>query len=118
MIVGQRLHLSQEEIDARLKELQRLKIHPADQEENRLVLARGGRIYTESLGPVREQTGRCLAYLREAMDSQSPTRIRRAREESTRFFDAVEQQFLDGGLPFDFDPEDDEEDDGWTNGPF
>ena len=118
VIVGQRLHLSQEEIDARLMELQRLKIHPADQEENRLVLARGERIYTESLGPVREQTGRCLAYLREAMDSQSPTRIRRAREESTRFFDAVEQQFLDGGLPFDFDPEDDEEDDGWTNGPF
>ena len=78
------------------EELQRLKIHPADQEENRLVLARGERIYTESLGPVREQTGRCLAYLREAMDSQSPTRIRRAREESTRFFDAVEQQFLDG----------------------
>lgn len=55
VIVGQRLHLSQEEIDARLKELQRLKIHPADQEENRLVLARGERIYTESLGPVRSR---------------------------------------------------------------
>ena len=55
MIVGQRLHLSQEEIDARLKELQRLKIHPPTRRKTGWFWP-GERIYTESLGPVRERT--------------------------------------------------------------
>ena len=45
--------MTDEEIEARLKELAYLKIHPRDQEENKLVLLRMERLYEESLGQDR-----------------------------------------------------------------
>ena len=102
VIVGERLHLSQEELDARLAELQKLKIHPMDQEENRLVLARGERLYAESLGDAREQVGRCLGYFQQALETHSPSKIRRAKARANRFFDEAERQLYGGG-PLDFD---------------
>lgn len=45
--------LSDDEIEKRLKELEKIKIHPRDQEQNRLIIARGERLYQELLGDKR-----------------------------------------------------------------
>lgn len=46
--------LSREEIDERFRVLESIKIHPREHTENRLLLAKGERLYQEALGEDRE----------------------------------------------------------------
>lgn len=113
VIVGERLSYSQEEIDARLAQLQTLKIHPKDQEENRLVLAWGERLYTQTLGRRRELVGEYLSYFQQALESHSPAHILRAKNRVEHFLEEIEGMLTDG-ISMDYEDirpnEEDEED--------
>ncbi|UJF17573.1 molecular chaperone HscC [Vibrio sp. SS-MA-C1-2] len=54
VIKSESCHLTDEQIQQRLIELNALKTHPRDQLENRMLLARGERLYEQSLGEERE----------------------------------------------------------------
>ncbi|MOA13253.1 Chaperone protein HscC [compost metagenome] len=66
---------SPEQIQARLEELKHLKIHPRDRSENRLLLARGERLYEESLHEKREFIASLLADFERVLSTQNEQEI-------------------------------------------
>jgi molecular chaperone HscC len=67
-----------EEAEARMAALADLKIHPREQAANRLLLARGERVFEEQLGRDRERVGAMLARFEAAIDKQEPIDIEQA----------------------------------------
>ncbi|WP_370444423.1 hypothetical protein [Brevibacillus sp. Leaf182] len=74
--------LSPEEIEARPNELRDIKIHPRDRAENRLLLARGERMYEESLGDKRTE----IAYLLEKFEAVLATQDQQLIKKTTLAF--------------------------------
>ena len=60
VLVGQGSGLTEEQARRRLKELEGLKIHPRDQQKNRLLLAKGERLWQEALGEERQIIGQAV----------------------------------------------------------
>ncbi|CAI3652177.1 MAG: Hsp70 family protein [Clostridium neonatale] len=87
--------MSEEEIEERLKELSYLKIHPRDKEENKLLLAKGERLYEESFGEARRTIDMYLRDFEETLDKQNKHDIEVSAEELKKFFDIVENDGLD-----------------------
>ena len=73
--------MTDEEVENRLKELSELKIHPRDREENKLLLARGERLYEESVGQRREEIDSCLRKFEDILDTQDRVLIEQAYKE-------------------------------------
>ncbi|MEJ8552779.1 molecular chaperone HscC [Tepidibacter sp. Z1-5] len=67
--------MSEEEIKKRMLELKDIKIHPRDKLENRLFLARGERLYEESLGEKREYIATLLDNFERILLTQNPKLI-------------------------------------------
>lgn len=63
--------ISKEEIEMRLKALNDIKIHPREKTENRLIIARGERLYEESLGEKRAYIAHLLEKFEEVLGSQN-----------------------------------------------
>jgi len=82
--------LTPDQIEQRLKELTKLKIHPRDQLENRTVLARAERLYEEALGELRLQIGEYLSHFRLIMEGQVPDEINGARLRMVEILDQIE----------------------------
>lgn len=70
--------LSDVEIQARFRELEALKIHPRDQLDNRMLLARGARLFEQSLGDMRHFISELLAQFEILIDEQNPKEIKQA----------------------------------------
>jgi molecular chaperone HscC len=79
-----------EEAEARLAALAALKIHPRDQSANRLLLARGERVFEERLGSDRDQLGVVLSQFETAIDTQDPATIEQAGAELARLLHELE----------------------------
>ena len=88
--------MTDEEIDARFEELASLKIHPREEEENKLLLFRGERLYEESIGDVRKLIDHELQRFEEVLDKQDRTKIEKARDDFREFLDSIEDQKWDG----------------------
>lgn len=71
--------LSEDEIAAALARIAHLKIPPAEQAENRLLIARAERIYAELTGEAREHLIGLLSAFRAAIDDGRPADVERAR---------------------------------------
>ena len=84
--------LSSVEIAARLSALEQLKVHPRDQAEFQVLLARGKRLYEEHLGAVRAEIGRAVTGFAGALESQDPDNIRLA----AKSLDALVARLDDG----------------------
>ncbi len=82
--------LSKNEIAEKLKILSELKIHPREKEENRLLLARGERLYEESLGELRDRISYQLDVFEKELSSQEEKRVKNAAKELKKFLDELE----------------------------
>jgi molecular chaperone HscC len=71
--------VSDEEIERRRAELASLKVHPRQQEENRVLIERANRLYQQLLGEEREQVGRWLNQFLSTLERQDPRAIAAAR---------------------------------------
>ncbi|WP_050182033.1 molecular chaperone HscC [Domibacillus robiginosus] len=71
---------TKEEMEARMKELQAMKIHPRERTENRLLLAKGERFYEESIGERRQRAAAVLDWFERVLASQNEQDIRHAAE--------------------------------------
>jgi len=90
IIKNEATDLTDAEIDARLEELAELKILPRDQEENKLLMARGDRLYEEATGDYRKLIEHVLEEFETAMDKQDRTVIETARKKAKEQLDEIE----------------------------
>ena len=92
IIKGQYVEMTDEEIEARLKELAYLKIPPREQEENSLVLLRSERLYEESLGQDRDILEEEIRKFEFALSTQDKRIIEKERKRLTEFLDQWESE--------------------------
>ena len=83
--------LSEEEVQARLKELQYLKIPPREEEPNRLLLFRGEQLYQETHGAVRQEVDRLLTWFEQVLAQRDRRAIEKARRELSAALDRLEE---------------------------
>lgn len=84
-------YMSQEEIEERLNDLSYIKIHPRDKEENKLLLARGERLYEESIGEIRSAIAKAMEWFEAILDKQDEHEIEEAAKEVQELFKEIEQ---------------------------
>jgi molecular chaperone HscC len=85
--------MTEEEIENRLKTLKDIKIHPRDRTESRLLIARGERMYEESLGEMRDYISMILEKFEKIMDLQNDRALKKASEELKLELDEIERRF-------------------------
>ncbi len=90
IIKNQELDMTDEEIEARMKELAYLKIHPRDQEENKLLLLRGERMYEENTGEVRLQIEYELREFERVLNIRDEIAIADARKTLREVLDELD----------------------------
>ena len=109
VFIGKDNTMTEEEVKARLEELSSLKLHPHNMEEVRVLVARGERLYAQSMGVLREETGFALDRFQATVEQGAPTDIARASIRFKAFLGRVEEQLLGYGL-FPSDQNDDWDD--------
>lgn len=90
IIKGQYTEMTDEEIDARFKELAYLKISPREWEENKLVMLKAERIYAELLGQDREYVGMNIDKFLAVMNSQDKEKIDEERKKLEKTLEPYE----------------------------
>ena len=90
VIVNKDIQLTPEQIEERRKELQKIKIHPREQEKNRLLMERGDRLYEENTGEIRKYLDKILADFSVALNSQDLRTIEKAYTRTSELLDIVE----------------------------
>lgn len=91
ILKGQQVDMTDEEIAARMEELAYLKIPPREQEENKLLLLKGERLYEENLGEDRNIVEHALRKFEAALNTQDPARIEEARNDFREFLEAWDE---------------------------
>jgi molecular chaperone HscC len=84
--------MTQKEIEARLSSLSDLKIHPRDRLGNAVLIARGERIYEESLGELRTYIGGLMQEFHKVLNRQDLKEIETMIEEVNLIFDQIEME--------------------------
>lgn len=82
--------LSEEEVEKRLAELSVLKIHPREQEQHRLLIARAERMYEETTGPLKEDIHRQLSYFKAELEKGEPIGVKKAHALLRDYLNMVE----------------------------
>ena len=90
VIKNEDIDMTDEEIDARFAVLSSLKIHPKEQEKNKLLLLRGERMYEEALGDVRNAIEMHLRKFEDALNKYNYEDVDNAREELEEFLNYIE----------------------------
>jgi molecular chaperone HscC len=83
--------LTEEEIKARFKDLESIKIHPREDQENVALIARAERVYAELLGAQRDQVQQWLILFMQEIEKQDRRSIEKHRIEFSNALDAVEE---------------------------
>lgn len=81
IIKGKENDMTPEQIEERMEELAYLKISPREQEENRLLLLKGERIYEESIGDERILLDMWLRAFEDVLNTRDSGKIEDARRE-------------------------------------
>ncbi len=92
LIKNQESDMTLEEMQARMEELSYLKIHPRDQEANKVLLLRGERLYEEATGELREQLEAVTRQFEYILDRQNPEKIAEAQQDYEEALDWIEEE--------------------------
>lgn len=84
-------NLTDQQIEDRLKELKDIKIHPRDRVANRLLLAKGERLYEEVLGDKRSEVEFVMHQFERVLATQDEKRIEEVASELKRKLDHLER---------------------------
>jgi molecular chaperone HscC len=85
--------ISKEDIAKRFKELSEIKIHPRDQAENRMLMAKAERMYEELLGPGREYLQVELGRFEQILENQDIREIEAARNNLHELLERIEENY-------------------------
>lgn len=83
-------NMSKEDIEKSLSSLSHLKLHPRENHENMLLLARGERLYQENLGNIRQEISFLLRGFEDVLERQDPREIKEARKALKDALDAID----------------------------
>lgn len=92
IIKGKENDMTPEQIEERMQELSYLKVPPREQEENRLLLLKGERIYEESTGNERILLDMWLRAFEDALNTQDAGIIEDARRELRERLRSIEDR--------------------------
>ncbi|MDO4719138.1 MAG: molecular chaperone HscC [Peptostreptococcaceae bacterium] len=84
--------ISPQEAERRMKELDYLKIHPREQEENKLLLFRGERLYEMSIGEKRKEIGYLMQEFEQVLGRQDKEEIEKMRKQLKEILDEIETE--------------------------
>lgn len=84
--------MSKIDIEKRLNTLAAIKVHPRDRQENQLLVARGERLFEESLGDLRMEIAVALHHFENVMNRQNDREIKQAAELFRTQLDELEQK--------------------------
>jgi molecular chaperone HscC len=87
-------NLSEAELEQRFRALEGIKLHPRDRVENRALLARAERIWSESVGERRELVRDLMRQFEALIGSQRDRHAERHREEFARRLDELEHSIF------------------------
>ena len=90
VILSKNNSMSKADIEMCVKRMEKLKISPADKDENKLLIARAERIYEEALSEERELIGSCLSSFISALKSQNNKSIRTEYEQLSKLLDSLD----------------------------
>lgn len=91
VIVNKELGMSEEEIEARLKEFEKIKMNPADEEENRYILEWGKRLFEQTnSSKIKNDLTKKLQYFQYIMEND-PYHLPKVRKYTTVFFASIEE---------------------------
>lgn len=82
--------MSKEEAEKRMEELNYLKIHPRDNEDNKYMMFRAERLYEMSTGEQREYIEYMIRLFEDALDRQNPEDIEIRREDLRAVLDQMD----------------------------
>ena len=85
--------LSDQEIKQHLELIQSLKLHPKEQDENLMLLAKGNRYYETTLGELRDQVSYELILFETALETQDHNAIKEAKQRLLEFYEYVEDLY-------------------------
>ncbi len=91
VVQGGKQKLSDEEVQERFEKLNYLKQNPRDDEENRLLLLRGERLYEESTSRDRQVIDESLMQFEQVLKSRGRAEIERARKRLSEILDKIEE---------------------------
>lgn len=83
-------HMSKEEVEERLEALKDIKIHPREKNENKFLIARGERLYEESIGYLRVEIANNMQWFDSILEKQDEKEIREAAEALKELFDEID----------------------------
>ena len=92
LIKNQETDMTMEQMQERMKELSYLKIHPREQEPNKVLLLRGERLYEEATGELREALEVVTRQFETVLDRQDPAKIAEARKDYEEALDYIEEE--------------------------
>lgn len=92
------VEMTDEEIDARFQELAALKIHPREEEENKLLIFQGERLYEECTGDMRRAIDQELNAFETILDRQDRQEIEEARTHFREFLATANEMKWDDDL--------------------
>lgn len=102
--------LSPEEVEQRLLQLKKLKTPAREQEENRLLLARGERMYQEAEASLHKTIELVIGRFEAALKQGNPAMIEKVRRKTSEFFDRIEGNLInEENLHLFFSKDDQEE---------
>lgn len=85
-------YMTKEEIAERIENLAHLKVHPRENHENKLLLARGERLFEENIGSIRLEIARLLREFEEVLDGQDNKLIAETRKKLTEIFNSLDMK--------------------------
>lgn len=90
IIANSNIDMSRKEIEKRLREIEKIKIHPRDNAKNRYLLAKGERLYEESLSDLRHRIAHELEHFESILNRQNPNEIKIAVEHFEKFLESID----------------------------
>lgn len=90
VIVDEEDKRSKKDIEERRAAIEKLKVHPRDEEANAALMARLERAYEDFTGHVREAIGRWITDFKGVLDKQDPRLIAEAHEQISKALDEIE----------------------------
>lgn len=96
VIVNKELSMTESQIEAKLKEFEKVKINPASEEENQYVLDWGGRLFMQCSGELQQEIGRRLDYFHMVMqkDVYKVKRVRKYMLVYLGYVEGIVNQFI------------------------
>lgn len=92
IIRNEETDMTDEEIAKRFEELSYLKIHPREQEENKLLLLKCEQLYEEAIGERRYQLDNLASDFEQILNKQDKAAIEAARKELKETLNMIEEQ--------------------------